>query len=70
MWSLSIQQLQVKHENTYKHTMYVQIYDTHMYTHIHKNRARNSFITMPFLFNVQNKSFHDRDISLVNKVWL
>ena len=25
---------QVKHENTYTNTMYVQIHDTHMYTHI------------------------------------
>ena len=69
MWSFSIQQLQVKHETTYTHTIYVHIYDTHMYTHIRKCRARKSFMTIPFLFNIQNKSFHDRDISLVHKVW-
>ena len=65
---MSIQQLQVKNENTYTHTMYVHIYDTHMYTHIRKYRARNSFMTVLFLFNIQNKSFHEGDISLVHKI--
>ena len=46
--------------------MYVQIRDTHMYTHIlTKYRARKSFMTKSFLFNRQNKSFHDRVVSLV-----
>ena len=46
--------------------MYVQIQDTHMYTHIlTKYRARNSFMTKSFIFNIKNKSFHDIVISLV-----
>ena len=46
--------------------MYMQIHDTHMYTHIiTKYRARNIFMTKSFLFNIQNKSFHDRVISLL-----
>ena len=62
-WSLKIQQLQVKLETTYTHTMYVQIYDTHMYTHISKYRARIFAIRMPFLFNIKNKSFLDREMA-------
>ena len=46
--------------------MYAQIHDTHMYTHIlTKYRARNIFMTKSFLFNIQNKSFRYRLISLV-----
>ena len=48
--------------------MYVQIHDTNMYTNIlTKYRARKSFMTMLFLFNTQNKIFHDRLIYLVQK---
>ena len=65
-WSLSIQILQGKHELTYTHSIYVQIHDTSMYTHIlSKYRARKSFMTRSFLFKTQNKSFHDRGIYLV-----
>ena len=36
--------------------MYVQVHDTHMYTHIlTKYRARKSFITRSFIFNIQKK---------------
>ena len=46
--------------------MYVQIHDTHMYTHIlTKYRAINRFMKNSFLFYIQNKSFHDRVVSLV-----
>ena len=46
--------------------MYVQIHDTHIYTHIlSKYKARKIFTKKSFLFNIQNKSFHDRFISLV-----
>ena len=48
--------------------MYVQIHDTNMYTNIlTKYRARKSFTTRLFLFNTQNKSFHDRLIYLVQQ---
>ena len=40
----------------------------HMYTHVlSKYRARNIFMTKSFLFNIQNKSFHHRVISVVHK---
>ena len=46
--------------------MYVHIHDTHMYTNISpKYRARKNFMTKSFLFNIQNKSSHDRFIYLV-----
>ena len=46
--------------------MYVQIHDTNMYTNIiTKYRARNSYMTRLFLFNTQNRSFHDKLIYLV-----
>ena len=49
--------------------MYVQIHDTNMYTNIlTKYRVRKSFMKMLFLFNTQNKSFHDRLISLVQQM--
>ena len=67
-WSFSIQKSQGKYETTYTHTMYVQMYGTHMYTHVRKYKARKSFTTMPFLFNIQNKISHDREISLVHEV--
>ena len=48
--------------------MYVQIHDTNMYTNIlTKYRARNIFMTRLFIFNTQNKSFHDRLIYLVKQ---
>ena len=48
--------------------MYVQIHDTNMYTDIiTKYRARKSFMTRMFIFNTQNKSFHDRLIYLVKQ---
>ena len=48
--------------------MHVHIHDTNMYTDIiTKYRARNSFMTRLFLFNTQNKSFHDRLIYLVKQ---
>ena len=41
--------------------MYVQIHDTNMYTNIlTKDRSGKSFMKSLFLFNTQNKSFHDR----------
>ena len=47
-------------------SMYLQIHYTHMYTNIlSKHRARNSFMTDSFLFNIKNKSFRYRVISLV-----
>ena len=47
--------------------MYLQIYDTHIYTHVlSKYRARKSFMIFS-LFNIQNKSFHGRVVSLVHK---
>ena len=47
-------------------SMYVQIHDTHIYTHIlSKYKARKSFTKKSFLFNIQNKSFYDGVISLV-----
>ena len=50
----------------YTRNMYAKIQDTHMYTHIlTKYRARNSFMTKSFIFNIKNKSFHDIVISLV-----
>ena len=46
--------------------MYVQIHDTNMYTNIlTKYRARNSFMTRLFIFNIQNKSFNGRFIYFV-----
>ena len=48
--------------------MYVHIHDTNMYTNIlTKYRARNSFMKRLFLFNTQNKSFHDKLIYLVKQ---
>ena len=48
--------------------MYVQIHDTNMYTNIlTKYMARNSFMKRLFLFNTQNKSFHDGLIYLVKQ---
>ena len=48
--------------------MYVQIHDTNMYTNIlTKYRARKRIMTRMFLFNTQNKRFHDRLISLVQQ---
>ena len=48
--------------------MYVHICDARMYTYIpSKHRARNSFMTKPFLFNRQNNSFCDRFMILYNK---
>ena len=48
--------------------MYVQIHDTNMYTNIlTKYRAIKSFMTRLFLFNTQNKSFHDRLIYIVKQ---
>ena len=48
--------------------MYVQIHDTNMYTNIlTKYRSGKSFMTRLFLFNTQNKSFHDRLIYLVKQ---
>ena len=49
--------------------MYVQIYDTHICTHIlSKYRARKSFMTRSFLFNIQNKSFMTDSFLFYNKV--
>ena len=48
--------------------MYVQIHDTNMYTNtITKYRAKKSFMTRLFIFNTQNKSFHDILIYLVKQ---
>ena len=45
--------------------MYVQIHDKYMYTHIlTKYTARKVFMKSSILFNIQNKSFHDRVISI------
>ena len=45
--------------------MYVQIHDAHRYTHgLTKYRARKSFMTSSFIFNIINNSFHERIISL------
>ena len=63
---------QGKHENKYSPTLMCR-FMIHMCTHIYiystyiltKYRARKSFMTRSFIFNTQNKSFHDRIISLV-----
>ena len=48
--------------------MYVQIHDTNMYTNIQtKYRERESLMTRLFLFNTQNKIFHDRLINLLKQ---
>ena len=55
-----------KHLKQIYATMYVQIHETNMYTHIlTKYNTRKIFMTKLFLFNTQNKIFHDRLISLV-----
>ena len=47
---------------------YVQIHDTHMYTHIlTKYRSIKSFMTRSFLFNIKNESFHNRVIYLLQQ---
>ena len=65
---------QGKYENTYLKTLTcrfminictnIYIYSTYILT---KYRARTSLVATSFLFNTQNKSFHDRVISLVHK---
>ena len=41
--------------------MYVPIHNIHILTHILTTyRTRKSFTTRSFIFNMQNKSFHDR----------
>ena len=48
--------------------MYVQIHDTHMYTHIvTKCKAKRVLMMSLFLFNTQNKSFRDRFISILKQ---
>ena len=64
-WSLSIPIIIRKNETKYTHTMYVHIHDTNMYTQIFKYRSRKYFMTNELLFNIQNKSFYDRVISIV-----
>ena len=45
--------------NNYRENMEIHI--------LSKHRTRNSFINKSFLFNLQNKSFYDRFISLVRQ---
>ena len=48
--------------------MYKQIHGTNMYTNIITiYRARKSFMTRLFLFNIEDKSFHDRLIYIVQQ---
>ena len=64
-WSLSIPILTSKRETKHTHTMYMHIHDTH-FSHIYVNTGQERvFIKKSFLFNIQNKSFHDIFISLV-----
>ena len=44
----------------------MQIHDAHMYIHILiKYREINSFMMKSSIFNIQNKGFNDRVVSLV-----
>ena len=55
---LSIQKLQGEHKTTYTYTMYAQIQDTHIYTHvIIKHRARKIFLKKSFIFNIKTRVF-------------
>ena len=57
-----------KNETAYTHTRYVQINNTHMYTHILiKYRARTIFMMKSFLFNIQKIFFMEESFILYIK---